>query len=124
MKNIIITESQLRLITEALGVPENILDAADTLYDVVESNIKSIDSIEEEYEFEGEINFVLGDKKKIEIDSYELKVNIEEIEGHEGVLDIVSMGMAGGFGFNRNNFMKENEPSTKIELTITFALGS
>jgi hypothetical protein len=123
MKNIIITESQLRLITEALGVPENILDAADTLYDVVESNIKSIDSIEEEYEFEGEINFVLGDKKKIEIDSYELKVNIEEIEGHEGVLDIVSMGMAGGFGFNRNNFMKENQPSTKIELTITFAVG-
>lgn len=123
MRNILITERQLKLITEALGVPENILDAADILYDVVESDIKSIDSIEDEYEFEGEIDFVLGDKKKIKIDSYELKVNIEEIEGYEGVLDIVSMGMVGGFGFNRNNFMKENQPSTKIELTITFAVG-
>ena len=36
MRNIIITESQLRLITEALGVPDNILDAADMLYDIVE----------------------------------------------------------------------------------------
>jgi hypothetical protein len=82
MRNILITERQLKLITEALGVPENILDAADILYDVVENDIKSIDSIEDEYEFEGEIDFVLGDKKKIKIDSYELKVNIEEIEGY------------------------------------------
>ena len=29
MRNIVITESQLRIITEALGVPDNILDAAD-----------------------------------------------------------------------------------------------
>ena len=36
MRNIVITESQLRIITEALGVPDNILDAADMLYDVVE----------------------------------------------------------------------------------------
>ena len=123
MKNILITESQLRLITEALGVPDNILDAADMLYDIVEQDIKSINTIQDDYTFDGEINFELGDKKKIKIDSYELKVNIEEIEDEEGVLDIISMGMGGGFGFNRDNFMKENQPSTKLELSITFAVG-
>lgn len=123
MKNILITESQLRLITEALGVPDNILDAADMLYDIVEQDIKSINTIQDDYTFDGEINCELGDKKKIKIDSYELKVNIEEIEDEEGVLDIISMGMGGGFGFNRDNFMKENQPSTKLELSITFAVG-
>jgi hypothetical protein len=123
MKNIVITENQLKLITEALGVPENILDAADMLYDIVEKDIKSIDSIEDEYEFDGDIEFELGDKKKVKIDSYELKVNIEEIEDQEGVLDIISMGMGGGFGFNRDVYMKETEPSTTLELSITFAVG-
>lgn len=123
MKNILITESQLRLITEALGVPDNILDAADMLYDIIEQDIKSINTIQDDYTFDGEINFELGDKKKIKIDSYELKVNIEEIEDEEGVLDIISMGMGGSFGFNRDNFMKENQPSTKLELSITFAVG-
>ena len=70
MRNILITESQLKLITEALGVPENILDAADILYDVVESDIKSIDTNQDEYTFDGSIQFELGDKKKIKIDSY------------------------------------------------------
>jgi len=120
---IIITESQLKFINEALGVPDNILDAADMLYDVVEQDIKTINTIQDEYTFDGEINFELGDKKKIKIDSYILTVKIEEIENEEGVLDIVSMGMEGAFGFNRDVYMKENEPSTILELTITFAVG-
>jgi hypothetical protein len=123
MKNILITENQLRLITEALGVPNSILEAAEILYDIVERDIKSIDSVEEEYEFEGELELELGDKHKVMIDSYTLKVKIEEIEDQEGVLDIISMGMAGGFGFNRDVYMKETEPSTTLELTITFAVG-
>jgi hypothetical protein len=57
------------------------------------------------------------------IDSYELKVNVETIDGEEGVIDIISMGMGGGFAFNRDVFMKETEPSTTLELTITFAVG-
>ena len=42
MKNIIITENHLRYITEALGVPDNILGAAEELFDIVAQNIKSI----------------------------------------------------------------------------------
>ena len=120
---IIITENQLKFINEALGVPDNILDAAEMLYDIVERDIKSIDSVEEEYEFDGEIELELGGKHKVMIDSYELEVKIEEIEDQEGVLDIISMGMAGGFAFNRDVYMKETEPSTTLELTITFAVG-
>jgi hypothetical protein len=120
---IIITENQLKFINEALGVPDNILDAAEMLYDIVERDIKSIDSVEEEYEFDGEIKLELGDKHKVMMDSYELNVKIEEIEDQEGVLDIISMGMRGGFGFNRDVYMKETEPSTTLELTITFAVG-
>ena len=124
MRNIVITESQLRIITEALGVPDNILDAADMLYDVVEQDIKTINTIQDEYDFDGEINFELGDKKKIKIDSYTLTVKIEEIEDEKGgVLDIISMGMEGGFGFNRDVYMKETESSTTLELSITFAVG-
>jgi len=33
------------------------------------------------------------------------------------------MGMSGGFGFNRDVYMKESQPSTTLELTITFAVG-
>ena len=120
---IIITENQLKFINEALGVPDNILAAAEMLYNIVERDIKSIDSVEEEYEFDGEIKLELGDKHKVMIDSYELNVKIEEIEDQEGVLDIISMGMRGGFGFNRDVYMKETEPSTTLELTITFAVG-
>jgi predicted CopG family antitoxin len=66
----------------------------------------------------------LGDKKKIKIDSYTLTVKIEEIEDEKGgVLDIISMGMEGGFGFNRDVYMKETESSTTLELSITFAVG-
>jgi hypothetical protein len=123
MRNIVITENQLKLITEALGVPDFILDAADMLYDVVENDIRSIDDIQDEYNFKGKIDFELGDKKKIRIDSYELNVKIEEMEGEEGVLDIISMGMGGRFGFDRDVNLKINEPSTTLNLDITFAVG-
>jgi hypothetical protein len=33
------------------------------------------------------------------------------------------MGMAGAFGFNRDVYMKETQPSTTLDLTITFAVG-
>jgi len=124
MKNILITENQLKLISEALGVPDTILDAAQILYDLVERDIKSINTVEDKYNFEGNFDFVLGDKKKIKIDSYELEVEIEKIEGRgDGVLDIMSMGMGAGFSFNRDVYMKETETSTTLELTITFAVG-
>jgi hypothetical protein len=123
MRNIIITKSQLRLITEALGVPDSILDAADILYDVVENDIRSINTIQDEYKFDGDLDLELGNKKKIKINSYELTISIEEVEDEEGVLDIISMGMGGIFGFDRDVYLKRNEPSNNLNLNITFAVG-
>jgi len=120
---IIITESQLNLINEALGVPDNILDAADTLYDIVEQNLNKINSQKDEYQFKGKLKFEIGGKKKVKINSYILTVYIEQIDDEEGVLDIVRMSVEGGFFFNRDTYMKENEPSTNLEFTITFAVG-
>ena len=119
---IIITESQLNLINEALGVPDNILDAANTLYNIVEQNLNKINSQKDEYQFKGKLKFEIGGKKKVKINSYILTVYIEQIDDEEGVLDIVKMSVEGGFFFNRDAYMKENEPSTDLEFTITFAV--
>jgi hypothetical protein len=66
MKNILITENQLRLITEALGVPDTILDAAEKVFDSVAQDIKSNRTKRDEYTFRGNVGIQLGDKKKID----------------------------------------------------------
>ena len=40
---IILTETQYKILNEALGVPEGILDTASDLYEKVENLIKGID---------------------------------------------------------------------------------
>jgi len=120
---IIITENQLKFINEALGVPENILDAAEVLFDIVSNNIKSINRKENEYEFSGELDFELGGKKKIVIDSYELHVEVEELDGYNGEVMIASMGMAQSFNFDRKVMMKRIEPSSTAEVSITYGVS-
>ena len=120
---IIISENQLRLLNEALGVPDNILEAADKLYDVVINNLKTINTTENEYNFDGRFIIVIGDKKKVVLNSYTLKIVTQEIPNEEGVLDITSMAMGARFAFNRDKFLKEIEPSGTVDLTITFAVG-
>ena len=120
---IIITENQLKFINEALGVPENILHAAEVLFDIVANNIKSINRKENEYEFSGELDFELGGKKKIVIDSYELHVEVEELDGYNGEVMIASMGMAQSFNFDRKVMMKRIEPSSTAEVSITYGVS-
>jgi hypothetical protein len=120
---IIITESQLKFINEALGVPDSILTAAEEVFDIVVNNVKSIDKKEDTYAFSGELDFELGDKKKIVIDSYELTVNVEELDGYDGNVLIMSMGMGQSFNFDREVMMKRIEPSTTAEIEITFGVS-
>ena len=83
---IIVTKEQHKIIKEALGVPDSILDAAEELYDMFADNLKSITDKESSYEFRDDIDVVLGDKKKITIDEYTLEVEIEEVDDfHERV---------------------------------------
>jgi hypothetical protein len=120
---IIITESQLKFINEALGVPDSILNAAEEVFDIVVNDVKSIDEKEDTYAFSGDLDFELGDKKKIVIDGYELTVNVEELDGYNGNVLIMSMGMGQSFNFDREVMMKRIEPSTTAEIEITFGVS-
>ena len=120
---IIITESQLKFINEALGVPDSILTAAEEMFDIVVNDVKSIDEKEDTYVFSGDLDFELGDKKKIVIDGYELTVNVEELDGYDGNVLIMSMGMGQSFNFDREVMMKRIEPSTTAEIEITFGVS-
>ena len=122
MKNIIITESQLKLITEAVGVPDFILDAAEKLYADVEKHVKSITSKKKSYKFKGKLNVELGDKKKIKIDDYKLIVNAETFNGYDEKPQVISMAVSSTFGFDRDTLKKVIEQSTKLEFSITFAV--
>lgn len=122
MKNIIITESQLKLITEALGVPDAILDAAEEIFDMIAQDLKDIDSVENEYNFRNDVNIVLGDKKKIEIEEFELEVRTENLLKDGSKPEIISMGMGQRFGFNTGIMMKVTQPSTTAEFHMTFAV--
>ena len=120
---IIITESQLKFINEALGVPDSILTAAEEMFDIVVNDVKSIDEKEDTYAFSGDLDFELGDKKKIVIDGYELTVNVEELDGYDGNVLVMSMGMGQSFNFDREVMMKRIEPSTTAEIEITFGVS-
>ena len=119
---IIITESQCRIINEALGVPDNILNAAEELFNIVAQNIKSINYKSEEYNFEGDVDIELGYNKKIVIDHYELLVDVKNYDGYEGDVDIASMGMSQTFKFDKDIMMKKIKPSTNASLTITYVV--
>jgi hypothetical protein len=120
---IIITESQLKLLNEIVGVPENILQAAEKLYSEVEKHVKSINTKEEEYEFYGSLDVELGEKKKIQITDYKLTVKTEEIENYNGKPDIASMGVLQAFKFDRKILMKVSEKTPKLELVINFVVS-
>ena len=122
MKNIIITENHLRYITEALGVPDNILGAAEELFDIVAQNIKSINYKSDEYNFDGNIDIELGYNKKIVIDHYEILVQVKEFDEYDGKPEIMSMGMGQTFKFDRDLMMKKTKQSSNASFTITFAV--
>jgi hypothetical protein len=122
MKNILITENQLRLITEALGVPDTILDAAEQVFDSVAQDIKSIKTKKDEYIFRGNVGVQLGGNKKINIDDYELVVSVTHPDGYDEEPQIVSMGMFQSFNFDRNIMMKRIQQSSTAEMEIDYVV--
>jgi hypothetical protein len=123
MKNILITENQLRLITEALGVPDTILEVAEQVFNSVARNIKSIRTKKDEYTFRGNVGTQLGDKKKIDIDDYELTVNVIYPDDYDEEPQIISMGMIQQFNFDRNIMMKRTQQSSTAEIEIDYAVS-
>ena len=123
MKNILITENQLRLITEALGVPDTILEVAEQVFNSVARNIKSIRTKKDEYIFRGNVGVQLGDKKKIDIDDYELTVSVIHPDDYDEEPQIISMGMIQQFNFDRNIMMKRIQKSSTAEIEIDYAVS-
>jgi hypothetical protein len=128
MRKIILSENQASFISktflnEALGVPESILVAGEKLYNEVLSNVKSITEKEESYEFTGNLDLEIGEKKKTKITNYTLTVNVENFENYDKPPQIISMGVQTNFAFDRNLLKKVSEPSTELILSITFAVA-
>jgi len=75
---IILTESQFKVLQEAVGVPEGILQVGEELYNLVSDELKTISSTEESYSFE------IEDKElkisDVMFDSINLEINVEEVE--------------------------------------------
>jgi hypothetical protein len=117
---IIVTKEQHEVINEALGVPNSILEAAEDLYGVFADNLRSITDKEREYDFQGDLDIVLGDKKKIRIDEYNLKIEVNEDEDFTSKVAIASMGMGQQFRFDRDIMMKTTAQSTTADFSITY----
>ena len=116
----VITQEQYNLISEALGVPNNILEAAEEFYEIFLNDFKSIEDKEDEYRFNGYVDIILGDKKKIKIDEYTLKVEVQEHEEFDEHPQIASMAMGQEFIFDRDIMRKRTDPSTNAQFSMTF----
>jgi len=128
MKKVVISQNQASFISkvflkEALGVPQSILDSGEKLYDQILTNLKSITEKEEEYEFTGNLDFEIGDKKKKKITSYELTVITETFENYNEKPQVISMTVGTNFAFDRTLLKKVTEPSTELHMSITFAVS-
>ena len=118
---IILTETQCKILNEALGVPEGILDTASDLYEIVANLIKGIDYKKNEYIINQSVDLTISD---YQIDSLDLHVNVEHIQGYDGKAELASMGVGQNFSYNRKVQLKVQLLDTEIELHITFVVGN
>ena len=116
---IILTESQFKILQEAVGVPEGILQAGEELYNLVSDELKTINSTEESYSFE------IEDKElkisDVMFDSINLEINVEEVEDLPFEHPIIaSMGVANEFNFDEGVMLQVNAKSGVINLNVNF----
>jgi hypothetical protein len=63
-KVIVDQESIDKLLIERLGVPENILDSAEVLYDLISQKLKTIKDASEDYNFYMNVNLLIHLKRR------------------------------------------------------------
>ena len=127
MGKIIITENQFnqltkKLLSEAVGVPENILDEGRELYEIVKNELKNLTSIEGEYEIEDiEIDITVSD---VNFTHLNMMVKVDEIEEYNGKEALIaSMGVGNEFNFEEGIMMQVNAESSSIDLMIQFIVS-
>jgi hypothetical protein len=119
---IIITENQLRLIKEAVGVPENILNEARVLYNIVKDKLKEIKQTDkEEYFFKDiKIDLTVSD---INFTNLNFFVKVDELEDYEGTEPVIAaMGVGNEFEFDEGIMMQLNKETSTIDLYINFVV--
>ena len=115
---IILTESQFRVLQEAVGVPEGILQAGEELYNIVSDELKTIDTTEESYSFEIYSDLMISD---VTFDTINLNINVEEIEDLPfDTPKIASMGVSNKFNFDEGVMLQVNAKSSTIDIHINF----
>ncbi len=82
MSKIIITEKQFnnitkKLLSERLGVPDFILDSANTLYELVADYLKNITEKQNSYTINEYVQLPIGN---VMINKVEININVEELD--------------------------------------------
>lgn len=116
---IILTESQFKILQEAVGVPEGILEAGEELYRIVSDELKQINLKEERYDFEiDDVELKISD---VTFDRVNLTINVEEVEDfpYEHTM-IASMGVGNEFRFDEGVMLQVNAKSSTIHLVVNF----
>lgn len=123
MAKIIITENQISLIvknllSEAVGVPEGVIESAEELYEIILNLLKGMDDYDTRQTFtEDNLDLTISDYK---INELELFVEINEMDDYDGPLVIASAGVSNKFNFNKKILMKVQESDNEIELYLNF----
>ena len=124
MAKIIITEKQMDLIvktllSEAVGVPKNILESGKQLYDLIADELKNINTNEENYNFEfDDVEIIVSD---ITFDNINLEISVEEVEDFPfDTPKIASMGVGNEFQFDEGVMLQVNAKSSTIDIHINF----
>ena len=115
---IILTENQFRILQEAVGVPEGILQAGEELYNLVSDELKTIDTTEESYSFNIYSDLVISDVTFTKIN---LEINVEEVEDFPYEYPVIaSMGVGNEFNFDEGVMLLVNTKSSEINLVVNF----
>jgi len=122
MKNIFLTENQLnyiskKLITEAVGVPEGIIDEAEKLYNFISEQLKKINTKEPKYEFGSTFEINILDLKLKEL---EVEVSVETVDEYDGEMVIGSMGVYNQSRFDTGIKMVIILQNSKLDLALSF----
>jgi hypothetical protein len=124
MTKIIITERQMDLIvknllSEAVGVPEGIIESAEKLYEIILNLLKGMDDYNTTQTFtENNLDLTISDYK---IHELELRVEINEMDDYDGPLVMMSAGVSSQFNFDKKILMKVHKLDNSIELSLNFA---
>ena len=125
MTKIIISENQFneltkKLMSEAVGVPDYILDSGEKLYDIVSNYLKRINSKEDNYKGFITTQLPVGD---MVFETIMLVISVNELEGYDGETVLASAAVGNAFRFDNAILMQVNKIDSQIDLQLNFIVS-